>query len=296
MKISIIIITKDRAKMLEACLRSLSGQLGADDETVVIMDTSTTDGTEGVLLNNARSLHIKYFKSKIQGFSYNYNLAIKKCSGRVLVFINDDSIVSQDFVRNIKKAHLLHRNSVIQGMTYSLPKKNIYAEIMGDNYQNWVTLNTLSVSPPMLKTIDSKNVSMPKEIFIRFGVFSDRFGKGAEDRAYGLMLYKARVPIYLDSSIVTHHNERTTLKGFVQQHVRIGYSESIVDRSLEKDVKIKMITVKKTLLHMQSAVAREDEYLRDFRLIDCILLPFLYILLGCVRVYSYVFKPLYNNV
>lgn len=288
--ISIIIITKDRAGLLEKCLFSLKGQLEKHDEVLVILDSRTNDGSEEILKQHQKVLPLVYYKSDLLGYPNNFNLGIKRSKNEILVFINDDCVVKEDFVQRIKIAHKRHPESVIQGMTYSLPHNNIYAEIAGDNYRNWIAVNRKSASSNVMRTIDNKNVSIPRNVFRQAGYYSEAFTKGSEDIEFGFRLVHCGVPIIFDSSIIVYHNERSTFRGFVNQHMRFGLSESIVDRTLPPECRIRAINWHKAILHLQSAVKREFLYIQQFRIKDFLLLPFLYMLLFGIRIYAYYIK------
>jgi GT2 family glycosyltransferase len=279
----------DRASSLERCLSSLVCQITKHDEVLVLLDAHSKDASEDVLKKYKKRMPLIYYKTPIRGYPKLYNLAIQKSNKNILVFINDDCHVDASFIASIKQAHKKHPNTVIQGMTYSLPKNNVYAEIMGDNYQNWITTNMLDGSSQM-KTIDNKNVSVPRDVFDRVGGYDEKFLKGSEDIEFGKRLVREKIPIWLDSSIVVYHYERNTFSGFVHQHVRIGHSESIVDRSVPQRDRIGLFSWQKIMLHIRSAVCREVTYLRELRFRDFLLLPFLYILLVFIRIYAYRIK------
>ena len=288
--ISIIIITKDRAKLLEKCLISLKRQLSKDDEVFVILDSKTKDSSEEILLRYQKILPLVYYKSDVRGYPQNFNIGITRSKKDRLVFINDDCVVQEDFIKRIKAAHTKYPESVIQGMTFSLPKNNIYAEIAGDKYRNWLAVNHKDESPNSMRTIDNKNVSIPRKVFYRVGYYNEAFTKGSEDIEFGFRLDKFGVPIIFDSSIIVYHNERSTFHGFVNQHMRFGLSESIVDRTLPPERRIHAINWYKARLHLRSAIKRESLYLQQIRIKDFLLLPFLYMLLFCIRIYAYYIK------
>jgi GT2 family glycosyltransferase len=288
--ISIIIITKNRAKFLGNCLGSLKGQLEKGDEVFVILDSKTKDGSEEILLRYKKIIPLVYYKSDVRGYPQNFNLGINKSRKDILVFINDDCIVKHNFVQKIKMAHNKRPLSVVQGMTYSLPKNNIYAEITGDNYRNWIAINHKDVLSNLMNTIDNKNVSIPRGVFRQVGYYNEAFTRGSEDIEFGFRLVRLGIPIIFDPSIVVYHYERATFFGFVNQHVRFAVSESIVDRMLPPERRIHAINWHKTSLHMKSAIKRELLYAQQFRIKDFLLLPFLYMLLFCIRMYGYYIK------
>lgn len=279
--ISVLILTMNRASILDLCLASLSKQISTPDEVVVMSDANNSDNTLEILNKYKKLINLRYFLTDIKGFPKLYNIGISRCKNQIIVLINDDCEVNPDFIRRIKIAHTKNKEAVVQGMTYSLPKKNVYAEIMGDNYKNWVIVN--SGPNNSFRTVDNKNVSIPKRVFKKQGYYDERFLLGSEDIEFGKRLFRNNIPIIFDSNIIVHHYERSSLKGFIKQHQRIAKSEMEVDKTLPKNYQIGKYNRRKLLLHFTSALNREIKYLREQRIKDFILLPFLYLSLFIIR-------------
>lgn len=287
--VSVVILTKQRPLYLENCLSSLLGQLSGDDEVIVLMDSPNME-TEIILQKYTHTLPLRYYKSSIHSFPKLYNRLFKKATKQIIVSINDDCTVSNNYIDRIKRAHTQYASCVVQGVTFSLPKGNIYADIMGDNCQNWFVLNKSTRGQNRMRTIDNKNMSMPREIFVKVGLFNENLPEGSEDIEYGIRIVNLHIPILLDSTIISYHHERTTLDGFIRQHIRIARSEAAVDMVVPHKDKINIVSWRKITLHCKSAIARETLYLKERRMKDFILLPLLYILLFCIRVYWYTVK------
>ena len=287
MSVSVIILTMDRTRDLDLCLSSLAGQLRSEDEILVVGDKKTAEADKLVLKQYTHKMPLVYHETAIHGFPRLYNLAIRKSTKDVLIFINDDCEVDANFISSIKRAHVRHPTAVIQGMTHSVPKDNIYVEIMGDNYKNWLSINMLKDKRNRMKTIDNKNVSIPRSVFKKVGYYNETLLGGSEDIEFGVRLHSTGIPIVFDPSIMVYHHERETLRGFINQHIRIAKSESMVDKMLAPAQQVHVFTWEKIFLHMSSACRREVYYLRNLRIADSLTLPLLYILLFVIRSYGY---------
>jgi len=270
--LSVITLTRNRAHMLALCLGSLVGQLGKKDE-IVIIDNNSTDPTYEVVRSLQSELPIHYYKSSITGYPRLYNLAIKKSTKEILVFLDDDCVASSNYISAVRQAHREHIDAVIQGQTHSLPRHNIYAEIMGDHYQNWLEANRLSDGT--LRTFDNKNASLPRTLIEKYGVFLDELIEGSEDVELGIRLRRHEVEIIFDPRVIAYHHERLTFMGFLQQHLRIARSEGILDKALAQEDKIHMLYAPKLYLHIKGALVREIQYLTQGRLRGALLLPIL---------------------
>lgn len=282
--VSLITLTKNRALYLRLCFKSLIGQLHDKDE-IVVLDNGSTDETPEVIKKYQKMLPLLYIRSREVGYPKLYNQAIKNSSNEIVVFLDDDCIAGRSFIQAVKRSHSSHKNCVVQGKTYSLPKNNIYAEIMGDHYQNWLHVNTMGNGE--MRVFDNKNASVPRKVLTQHGGFLDSLVFGSEDIELGIRMRHRGVKIFFDPSVVAYHHERSTLAGFLQQHLRIARSEGVLDRRLADENKIHMLSIQKLAFHVKSAFLREVLYLVQGRIRDFFLLPILYILLLLLRIWGY---------
>lgn len=282
--LSVITLTKNRAEFLRENLRSLLGQTKPGDE-IIIVDNGSTDETPSVIRQFTHSLPIRAFRTGKSGFPALYNFAIAKTRNPVIVFYDDDCIASPGFLTGHRNAHRGDAPRIVQGQTYSVPKGNIYADIMGDHYQNWLTVHL--TGPDRLKTFDNKNASMPTSLLAKYGNFSQRQSNGAEDIELGLRMARHGVPIIFDRSIICYHHERDTLMGFVRQHLRFAKADAVLSHDIPDERTLAMFVRQKIVLHAESAVRRERMYLQSGRVDLVLYLPILYLLLFIVRLWGY---------
>jgi glycosyltransferase involved in cell wall biosynthesis len=282
--LSILIVTKNRSALLIQCLESLY-RLSERFFEIIIVDNGSTDTTKIICTKYARQLPIHYWYTTVRGYPKIYNFAIHKSKGDWIIFLDDDCIVSSSWLKAILQAIQKYPNAIIQGKTISMPKNNIYAQIMGDHYQNWIKANLLSGN--RLRTFDNKNLCVPRSVINRYGMFDERLVTGAEDIELGFRYARHGVVILYDSSIVAYHHERDTLSGFLQQHLRIAKGEARLDSLLPKEYIITAVNKKKTLYNLSGALKRECRYLLSGNFIYAMMLPCLYIALAVIRLWGY---------
>lgn len=281
--LSIITVTKNRAPLLRKCLASLLDQCRKGDEIIVV--DASTDDTPQIVAAFAKQMPIRYIRFLEPGYPAFYNKAAKVANGDILVFFDDDCVATPSFLKNIRRAHRRHPNSVIQGLTHSIPHGNLYVDIMGDHYKNWLT--AMLVSDNEMKSFDSKNASLPRHVFWQHHGLSPQMHRGSEDIELGMRLRRNGIRIYLDKSIVASHHERTTLRSFLAQHKRFAESEGYLDKILPEADRLGVVPAKKLFLHAQSFIRRERMYIRHFQWKEALLLPLLYITLALIRVWGY---------
>lgn len=289
--IAVITPTRNRAALFTECLKSLCGQLTPNDEMIVI-DNNSDDETPRIIKSYQKELPLRGFRSELRGYPNLYNLAIAKSRKDILVFLDDDCIAGPHFISEIRKIHQKLNNTVVQGRVDSLPKNNLFAEVSADHYLNWLQKNTLFRG--RLRTVDNKNLSLPREVMVRYGGFSPTMSVGAEDTELGYRLRQHGVPIVYAPSITVYHHERTTLASFLAQHLRIAQSHAVFDRQVGAEDRIRMINRYTWWRHGQTLLRRLKLYWRKKRHSDLAMLLLIYLLLFIVRVVGYLCGRLFG--
>ena len=103
MNASVIIATRDKARYLELTLASYALQTASDYE-ILVADDGSSDDTEAVTRRAAERVPVRYLKKIHGGRAHARNHAIREAQGRVIIFSDDDRIVSPAFVA----AHVAH--------------------------------------------------------------------------------------------------------------------------------------------------------------------------------------------
>ena len=98
-KASVIVITYNGRHHLDACFRSLEKQSVEAHETILI-DNGSQDGSADFVRRNFPRVRVIESKTNL-GFAGGNNLAAKEASGEVLVFLNDDTEVSPNWLERV---------------------------------------------------------------------------------------------------------------------------------------------------------------------------------------------------
>ena len=100
-KVSVIIINYNGIELLEKCLESLF-KVEYDNFEVVIVDNNSSDNTIDFLTKNYPSVIIIKLDSN-KGFAAPNNIAAKITKGDFLLFLNNDTIVTPNFISEMIK-------------------------------------------------------------------------------------------------------------------------------------------------------------------------------------------------
>ena len=100
-KVSIIIVNYNGKELLQKCLDSLLN-VRYDNFEIILVDNNSTDGTVEFITKNYPSLIIIKLDSN-KGFAEPNNVAAKISKGKYLLFLNNDTVVTPNFISEMVK-------------------------------------------------------------------------------------------------------------------------------------------------------------------------------------------------
>jgi len=100
--VSIVIPNFNGKQLLKTCLKSITSQLFADYQ-VIIVDNGSTDGSVDFLKTHHPDIIIVAFQSN-RGFSVAVNAGIKRSSGNYILLLNNDTELDPAFLSEIVEA------------------------------------------------------------------------------------------------------------------------------------------------------------------------------------------------
>lgn len=175
MKLSIIIATHARPESLAQLLASLAPQLHSSRYELIVAENGTPGGPshlpEGADIN-AHIYEAKPGKCRVQ------NLAIKRATGDVLIFLDDDLIVARDYLDQVERFFTYHPEfAAMKGRV--LPREDPH-KIAG---VNWVYLDLPLVDHGdeivEVRGVIGANMAFLANALRAVGPFDERLGPGA---------------------------------------------------------------------------------------------------------------------
>jgi len=106
MKVSVVIPTYNRDKLLAETLTSLVNQtFDRDDYEILVVDNASTDGTKDVVTNFSDKTKglVRYLYESRPGAHFARNGAVKHARGELLYFTDDDVLAERDMLENLVK-------------------------------------------------------------------------------------------------------------------------------------------------------------------------------------------------
>ncbi|MBE0477715.1 glycosyltransferase [Candidatus Aerophobetes bacterium] len=193
--VSIIIPTYNRAKIVGNIIASLAKQTyPAQRYEVILVDDGSTDSTDKILTSISSPLHFRYFKKKRAGPASARNYGVKKAQGEIIIFIDSDILVEQDFVQAHVSSHENQDKLVVKGVV-------INTERMDNLAREKMKLTDVSAA-----FFATGNVSIRKKYLLKAGLFDEDFKEyGWEDLELGVRLKKEGLRVVTNKNAVGYH-------------------------------------------------------------------------------------------
>jgi glucosyl-dolichyl phosphate glucuronosyltransferase len=183
MKLTIAICTFNRVELLKKCLYSIITLL--DDEIeVLVIDNKSTDTTKNQILHISNQFRqFKYIYEDKIGLSIARNRAISESTSDWILFLDDDTIASENLIKRVKYLIDLNSYDCIGGSSYGvtdikLPKW--LGEGYGSRMENFKTLSHCHYTIP-----HGYLILYRKSILQELGGFSTKLGMRGSEIAYG---------------------------------------------------------------------------------------------------------------
>lgn len=98
--VSVVVCTFNRARLLSACLDSLSAQSqGGQGYEIIVVDNNSTDATSQIVKDFARTCpNLRFVTEPKQGLSHARNCGWIEARGRYVAYIDDDAKAKHDWL------------------------------------------------------------------------------------------------------------------------------------------------------------------------------------------------------
>ena len=113
-RLSIIIVSYNSSRDLEACLTSLTGNPSQVDHEVVVVDNASDDGTPDYLRTRWPGIRLIEAGENV-GFARANNMAIRQTFGELVLLLNPDTIVSGDAIDRLVRVLETDSTAAIAG-------------------------------------------------------------------------------------------------------------------------------------------------------------------------------------
>ncbi len=247
--ITVIIPTKNRCELIRELLNSLENLRGLTriQPNIIVGDNASSDSTPKIVEMRKTSFPTELILLNVSspGKSAVLNQAIRRSTGEVLAFLDDDVVVDSSWLEEIEnffqsnRAHCVGQGRIRTGLGDS-PDPEIRRLL-----QRYRTIPELEFSNDIgdLHSLNGANIAIRRTVFDRVGYFDERLGPGAsgtsEDVELAQRIRKADMKIaYMNRAIVYHRvdRERLTEQYFKQTHWRQGASRFLMKKRSSAEI------------------------------------------------------------
>ena len=232
-RLSVVIPTHNRASDLGECLRAIVPQLDFAQEEVLVADDSSTDGTRSVLAHFPQVRVISVPGSGL-GSSGARNAALREAAGTLVLFIDDDIVVTQDLVDKHISFHQQFPlvEDALGGPVLWDPRKRITRHMRwletGGPLFAFDRIEDHGQVPP--EHFCTANVSVKRELLSRVsGPFDERLRRFT-DVELGSRLDAAGMRLQHDSSAEVWHLRSDTPRTTADRMREVGRASVELDR------------------------------------------------------------------
>lgn len=219
-KVSVIIPTFNKPQRLKLVLKSLEHQITDEVEVVVVFD-----GCERKIIDDFQKMSFSFTPVQVIckdniGRAAARNKGIEKSKGNIIIFLDDDRVVSADFISEHLKVHrevgnpaavlgmrkeLYLDDAEIEAYGHSIESLKLYCEENGDTQKYLVNSHNKRSTLRWLNFYTG-NASVNREALMKAGCFDENFRSwGHEDIDLGIRLYLQNVCFFYTDKAVNYH-------------------------------------------------------------------------------------------
>lgn len=234
--VSVIVPAFNAAKTLPTCLKSILKQNYPTRKVeIIVINDGSTDKTITFLRSFTLSERFKVIRhSENCGLAAARNTGIKNAKGDILIFLDSDMEVEEDFIEKHVSSH--GKSGVIGVLGSILPDiENPYDKYQRYLYESKRGAAKFDINKPIpFNTFIFNNTSIKRTIFEKTGLFDENIKMyGGEDTEFSYRICKYYPEgLYFDPSIlVIHHHYRT-----IEQALDIieEFGEKVVPHLIKK--------------------------------------------------------------
>lgn len=206
--VSVVIITRNRAQMLDQCLSALCAQDPAPHQIVVVDSSDGTDSRNVVACySQADYIHMDNGRNCMP---QSRNLGLRECTGDIVAFIDDDSIVHENWLRALHECYSDSDIGCVGGAVEEpgaqWNKDEPIGKVLSDGAlsQNFSSEHTMQM---LVDHVKGCNMSFRRDLLCRLGGFDPAYCgtnvREETDACLGIGKLGAKA-VFCPHAVVTH--------------------------------------------------------------------------------------------
>lgn len=222
--VSVVVATYNRPKPLVRLLETLAQQtLPRDEYEVVVVDDGSEEDARPLVQAMTDRLQVQAIRQKNGGVAVARQRGVEEARGRVVIFLDDDMLVAEDFVEEHVRLHDGYDDRVVMGEL--LPDTGIAEMPLFERYHAYqlrkVADGYAASGTFAGHAVYTGNLSLTRDLFFRAGGFDPAFH--IEDVELGVRLEQEGASFIFSRSVATvHASDHTSLDSWLARSVKDG--------------------------------------------------------------------------
>ncbi len=277
---SIIIPSRRRIQSLQNCLQTIQhlDYPKNNFEVIVVLDGDKENYERLISLSTQTDFSTQVVSQERAGPSAARNMGARLAKGKYLAFTDDDCLLPSNWLSQADSLFALHPECLLGGRIMPLPIADHYSRtshtLLNAVYQVY------NEDPSHSTFFASGHMLMPKSAFDELQGFDVNF-QTAEDRDLCARWCSRGWPMFYDSSLVIHHDQKNSFFTFFRRHFgygRGGYRFHL--KQAEQQQASFHLAAKKVYYNLLSVLGNLTFSQKEYRLVLLLLISQLASLLG----------------
>lgn len=234
MKVSVVVATYNRARLLQRLLDDLAGQtLPKDQYELVLVDDGSKEPVRSFVDVDALPYAAALVEQENQGQARARHAGIEKARGEIVVIVDDDMSLPPDFLQRHLDAHA-RGCDVVMGFIVppagsSLP---LFERFHADQLVRFAAACARG-APVRGVQLATGNVSFRRRDYLDVGGFDPSL-KRSEDRELGVRFEKAGKKLgFTKDAVVVHWSDHASLEGWLRRSLQYGVYDTRISNKHE---------------------------------------------------------------
>ncbi len=215
--VSVVVPVYNGESTIKACLEStLALDYPREKLEVIVVDDGSTDATLSLL----KPYPVRLISKKHGGYPSSMNAGIKKSTGNVVLIVDSDTYVEQDYLLKVLDELEDHKTGIVSGYVATKPNAKFWARIIGfeseDRYDQ--------MTSKYVDFITSTCTVYRKAVFDQVGLFNEGLKRGS-DEDLAQRASNAGWKIALRKDAVCYHEWVSSVKRYFKKQMANGIYE-----------------------------------------------------------------------
>jgi glycosyltransferase involved in cell wall biosynthesis len=223
LRFSIIVPTRNRAALLDVCLRALEEmdypQAGFE---VLVVDDGSEPPVGPVVARYAGQRNVRYLRTEGVGPATARNLALSHAAGEYVVFTDDDCRPHPQWLSAFEAAIARSPNAGFGGQIVDSPHNSIFGRTSQMLVSFLYAYSQANQASDAVRFFCSNNLAFPRRPLQQLGGFDESFPlAAAEDRYLCAQWLRQGSLVYVPEAVV-EHRQMLGLGSYLRQQFRYG--------------------------------------------------------------------------